>query len=231
MDRPSPQLPPLFHKIFRVAEKGVTSGKRQETDRHIDEKDPPPLILVRQPATERRTDDWRQQGRQAEQRHRHALLLAREGVEEYGLTAGLQTATCQTLNDAEQDQLTKTAGHPTQRGTERKNGNRYEEVVTATQMRAQPAGDRQDDGVGGKVAGENPFAVIDGRRQTASDVAKRHHRDGGVEHLHEGRHHDDGGHQPRVRRCGTSRGRKSRVRHLSGPTELLDGPMVGEEGL
>ena len=67
-------------------------------------------------------------------------------------------------------------------------------------MRAQPAGDRQDDGVGGKVAGENPFAVIDRGRQAAGDVAQRHHRDGGIEHLHERRHHDDGGHQPRVSR-------------------------------
>ena len=117
MERPSPQLRPLFHKIFRVAEKGVTSAKCHETDRHIDQKDPPPLVLVRQPAAQGRTDDWREQGCKAEQCHRHALLLARKGVKEYALTAGLQTTTCQTLNDAEQDQLTKTAGHSTQCGT------------------------------------------------------------------------------------------------------------------
>ena len=204
MERPPPQLRTLFHKIFRVAEKGVTSGKRQKTDRHIDQKDPPPLVLVRQPATQGRTDDRREQGRQAEQRHRHALLFPREGVEQNRLAAGLQTAACQTLDDAEQDQLTETAGHSAQSGTESKNGNRHQKVVAATKMRAQPPGDRQDDGVGGKVAGENPFAVIDRRRQTAGDIAQRHHRDGGVEHLHEGRHHDDGGHQPRVRRHGSS---------------------------
>ena len=89
-------------------------------------------------------------------------------------------------------------------------------------MRAQPPGDRQDDGVSGEVAGENPFAVIDRRRQTAGDITQRHHRDGGVEHLHERRYHDDGGHQPWVRRCRSSCGRKRRVRHLSGPTELWD---------
>ena len=204
MERPPLQLRPLFHEIFRVAEKGVTSAKRQETDWHIDQKDPAPLILVRQPAAQGRTDDRRQQGRQAEQRHRHALLFSREGVQQNGLTAGLQTAPCQTLNDAEQDELTETAGHSTQCGTDRKNGNRHEEVVAATEMRAQPAGDRQDNGVGSKIAGENPFAVIDRRRQTAGDIAQRHHRDGGVEHLHESRHHDDGGHQPRVRRYGRS---------------------------
>jgi hypothetical protein len=231
MERPSPQLRPLFHKIFRVAEKGVTSAKCQKADRHIDQKDPPPLVLVSQPATERRTDDRREQGRQAEQRHRHALLFSRESIQENGLTAGLQTATRQALDDAEQDELTETTGHSTQSGTERKNSDRYEEVIAAAEMRAQPPGDRQDDGVGGKVAGENPFAVIDRCRQTARDIAQRHHRDGGVENLHESRYHNDRGHQPWVRRCGSSCGRKSRVRHLSEPTELWGGRTVGEEGL
>ena len=45
------------------------------------------------------------------------------------------------------------------------------------------------------------------------------------------RNDDDGGDQPRIRPRGSSGGRKSRVRHLSGPTELCDAPTVGEEGL
>ena len=32
-------------------------------------------------------------------------------------------------------------------------------------MRGQPAGDRQDDGVSGKVAGDDPFAIVDCSRQ------------------------------------------------------------------
>jgi hypothetical protein len=131
MEWPSPELRALFHEIFRIAEQGITSSKGQETDRHIDQKDPPPLVLVRQPAAERRTDDRREQGRQAEQRHRHALLFAREGVQQNGLTAWLQAAACQTLKDAEQDELTETAGHSTQSGTDRKNCNRHEEVIAA----------------------------------------------------------------------------------------------------
>src|SRR5271154_1245763 len=129
MERWPLQLRPFFHKIFRVAEKCITSPECQETDRHVDEKDPPPFVLICQPATQGWTDDWRQQSRQAEQRHRHALLFWREGVQQNGLTAGLQTAACQTLNDAEQDELTETAGHSAQRGTKRKNSDRYEEVV------------------------------------------------------------------------------------------------------
>jgi hypothetical protein len=46
MEWPAPQLITLFGKIIRVAEKGVTPGECQETDGHIDKKDPPPLVLV-----------------------------------------------------------------------------------------------------------------------------------------------------------------------------------------
>ena len=82
MERSSPQLHPLFHKILRVAEESdVTGAKRQKADRHVDQKDPPPLILVCQPTAQGRTDDWRKQGGEAEQRHRHALLFSRKGVE------------------------------------------------------------------------------------------------------------------------------------------------------
>ena len=105
-------------KILRVAKHGVAPGKRQKTDRHVDQKDPSPVVRVRYPAAEGRTDDRRDQRRQAEQRHRHALLFPREGVQQHPLAAGLQTAARQTLDDAEQDQLTETAGHSAQRGAE-----------------------------------------------------------------------------------------------------------------
>ena len=40
-------------------------------------------------------------------------------------------------------------------------------------MRRQPAGDRQDDGVSGKVAGDDPFAIVDRSRARRSDDAVR----------------------------------------------------------
>jgi hypothetical protein len=93
-------------------------------------------------------------------------------------------------------------------------------------MRAQPAGDRQDNGVGGKVAGENPLAIIDRSRQATRDIAQRHDRDRGVEHLHERRHNDDHGYQPWVPRHMGSGGRKRRDCHLFVLSGLWGEPVV-----
>ena len=84
-------------------------------------------------------------------------------------------------------------------------------------MSAQPAGNRQDEGIGGKVAGDNPLGVIGGSRQASRDVAQRDQHDGGVEHLHERRHDDDRGDQPRTPRNLGSGGRKRRGCHFFAP--------------
>ena len=116
----------------------------------------------------------------------------------------LKTAAGKTLEHAEQDQLPEPRGHAAQPRGEGEDGDRQQEIVAAPEMRDQPAGDGQDDRVGGKVAGDDPFAVIDRGRQPARDIAQRHDRDRGVEHLHEGRHHDDSGDDPGVcRRAGS----------------------------
>ena len=200
LKRPLPQLAALGDEIVRVAELGIAGGKYQGPDRHVDQEDPSPTVLVRDPSAEGRADHRRDQGGEAKERHRNALLFRGEGVQQHALAGGLQTAAREALDDAEQDQLAEAAGHPAQRGSQGEYGDRQQEVVAPTQMRAQPASDRQNNGVGGKVAGEHPFTVIDRRRQAAGDIPKCDHRDRGIEHLHERRHHDRDGQEPRARR-------------------------------
>ena len=97
-------------------------------------------------------------------------------------------------------------------------------------MSAQPAGNRQDEGVGGKVAGDDPLGVIGGSRQASRDVAQRDQRDGGVEHLHERGHDDYGGDQPRVPRNLGSGGRKRSGCHLFAPDGFAVEPPVCGSG-
>jgi hypothetical protein len=198
------RLPPLLRalgrEIVRVTDYGVAGCRGQKADWDVDVKDPPPRIVIRNPAAEGRPDDRRDQGSQAKQRHRGALLLPREGIEQHFLAARLQPAAREALDHAEQNQLIKARGDPTQPRGYSKYNNRREEVVAAAESVDQPAGDRQDNGVGGEVTGDDPFAVVDRRRQAACDIAQRHHSDSRVEHLHKGRHHHCGGHQPRVHR-------------------------------
>ncbi len=224
------QLAALGDEIVRVAELGITAGKYQDPDGHVDQEDPSPTVLVGDPSPERRADNRRDEGRQAKERHRNALLFPGEGVQQHALAAGLQTAARQALDNAKQDKLTEAAGHPAQCGTEGEYGYRQQEVVSPTQMRAQPAGDRQDNGVGGKVAGENPFTIIDRRRQAAGDIPKCDNRDRGIEHLHERRHHDRGGQEPRAPRSTGCDGCERRIRHLLASGGLWDEPVDCNRG-
>src|SRR6516162_6812130 len=114
MERLLPQLRSLGDKIVRIAKQHIATGERQKTDRHVDQKDPPPRVGVGYPAPQGRTDDWRNQGGEAKQGHRYALLFDREGVEQHPLTARLQTAARQALDHAKQDQLTETSSHSAQ---------------------------------------------------------------------------------------------------------------------
>ena len=61
-----PQLNALSDQIIRVAKRGPTCGERQETDRHVDQEDPPPRTGIRDPAPQGRTDGGRNQRREAE---------------------------------------------------------------------------------------------------------------------------------------------------------------------
>ena len=105
-------------EIIRVAKHDVTGAERCDADRHVDQKAPAPIVSVCEPTAQGRTDDGRYQHGKAEKRHCHALPFPREGVQQYALTAGLQTAARKTLNDAEQDQLAQTAGQSAHEGTE-----------------------------------------------------------------------------------------------------------------
>jgi hypothetical protein len=230
VERLLPQLRTLGDEIVWLAKQEITSGECQETDRHVDPKDPAPRVGVRYPAAQRRTDDRRNQGSETEQGHRHALFFGRESVEQHPLTTRLQTAARQALDHSKQDELTESTGEAAQQGAKCEYRDRREKVVAATEMRAQPTRNRQDDGIGGKVTGDNPLAVIGRRRQSARDIAQRDQRDRGIEHLHEGRHHDDGRHQPRVRSNTRPGRRERRDCHLLAPGELPVEPPVCASG-
>ncbi len=99
-------------------------------------------------------------------------------------------------------------GHPAQRRRQREDRDREQEIVSPAEPRREPAGDRQDDGVGGQVAGDDPLAVGGGSRQPAGDVAQGDIGDRRVQHLHEGRDHHRDGDQPRIDRPIGQRNRR-----------------------
>ena len=188
----------LGFEISGIVEQEVARHERQRADRQIDIEDPAPVVIIREVAAQRRPDDRREQGGDAEHRHGRSLLLPREGIQQDALAAGLQSAAGQPLQHAEQDQLIQAGRHAAQTRAERENADRQHKVVAATEAGGKPAADRQDGGVGRQVTGDHPLAVDDGRRQAAGDIPQRDVGDRRVQHFHEGGHHHDRGHHPRV---------------------------------
>ena len=57
----------------------------------------------------------------------------------------------------------------------------------------EPAGERQNDGVGDEIGSERPGGFVDRNGEAAGNVGERDVYDGGVQHFHEGaEHHGDG---------------------------------------
>jgi hypothetical protein len=61
-----------------------------------------------------------------------------------------------------------------------------------------PAGDRQDDGIGGEIAGYDPLAIGNRRGKPGGDVAQGDIGDRGIQDFHEGGHYDGERGEPRI---------------------------------
>ena len=103
---------------------------------------------------------------------------------------------------------------PQSTGADGEDGDREQEIVAPSQMRGEPAGDRQDDGVSGEITGNNPFAIGNGCGKPAGNVAQRHIGNRGIEHLHKSRHYHGERDEPRVEdsRAGGRKGCRERRR-------------------
>ncbi len=102
---------------------------------------------------------------------------------------------------------------PAQKGSSGEQADRQHVEPLAADDVAEPAADRQDDGVGDQIAGEDPGGLVIARPQRSRDIQQRDIGDRGVEHRHERRDRQDDRDEPRVVRA---RGRAARVPTLFG---------------
>ncbi len=198
-----------MRKIGWIGHHCVAHRQREQADRDVEVKYPPPAVVIGDVAAECRADDRRQERGDAENRLRGALLFDGERIEQDALARGLQAAAGQALQHAGGDQHVEAGGHAAQGGGQREHGDRQQEVIAAAQPHGQPAGNRQHDGVRGQVTSDDPFAIGGRGREAARHVAQRDVGDRRVEHFHEGRNHDRRRHQP-GRNAGPAEGRRER---------------------
>ena len=96
-----PQLLALSDEIVRISKEEVTTDERQDPDGHVDQKAPAPIVGVRYPTAQGRTDDMGAISTAEPNIVMATPCLSRgKASSEYPLTAGLQTAARETLDDA-----------------------------------------------------------------------------------------------------------------------------------
>ena len=74
--------------------------EREQTDGNVDEEDPAPSVVIRDPAAEDRADGGRGDDGDGVEREGGSALRGWEGVDEDGLLDGSQAASADSLQDA-----------------------------------------------------------------------------------------------------------------------------------
>ena len=199
-------------QCLRLHDEQLHQTQRQQPDRQIDQEAPVPRQIVGQPAAECRADRRRRDNRQSIQRECLCPLLDRKCVGEDRLLGRCHAATTNALDDTRNQHHAERGGHRTHhRGTGEDSDASHVEALAADHV-GQPAADRQHDGVGNQIAGDDPGALVEAGCQTAGDVAQRDIYDRDVEHLHEGRDRDDHRDQPGTAIAGSG-ARQARIGH------------------
>ena len=191
---------------WRVVDDAVHQEQRQDAHGKIDEEDPPPGVVVGDPAAECGADGGRDDDRDCVERKGEATLFGREAVGEDRLGKGLKTTATGALQDAEDDDGAEAGGNAAQQGADGEDGKAHHEEALAAQHVGEPSADGEDDGVRDQVRSENPGALVGAGAQVAADVGKRDVGYAGVEDFHEGGARDNNSYQPGIElglpRCG-----------------------------
>ena len=164
------QLPSLVLRAGGLVDQRAHEEQRNQPHRHVDQKYPVPGIVVGDPAAERRSDHRRDHDRDAVDRKGLAALFRRKRVGKDRLLAGGHAAAAEPLQDAEQHQRLQIPGEAAQQRGERKGRDADHVEALAADHRRQPARDRQHDGVGDEIAGDDVSAFVDPDRESAGDI-------------------------------------------------------------
>jgi hypothetical protein len=196
----------LVFQDLRFHHQPLDQEQGQHANREVDQKDPVPGEVVRQPAAQDRTDGGGADDRQAVERKGLGPLFRGKRVSEHGLLGRCHPASADALDDAGDQHHGQRGGH---RAHQRRQGEQRDTAhvkALAAQHVGKPAADRQDDSVGDEVAGEDPGRFVLVRGEAASDMTQGNVGDGGVQDLHERGDGDDDGDQPGVAVSGGGAG-------------------------
>ncbi len=184
--------------------------RSEDAQRHVDQEDPFPAVVVGDPATEDRPADRRHHRDHRQQRQRLPAFLARIDRDQQRLRDRVHRAGHEALQRTRQHQHAHALRQAAQQRGDDEGQRGPDEQLAFAEAAAEPAGQRQRDGRADRERGDHPGRLLRAGPQVAGDGRQRNVGDGGVEHLHERRHrqaHGAQGHAGRQEPGGRTRRR------------------------
>ena len=175
------------------------SGGKQANG-HVDEEDPRPAVTVGDPAPQDRPGNGRHHRYHRQQRQGHPPLGRGVDGNQQGLGHRVQRPGDHALQYAETDQLGHRLGDTAQERRQHEQQRGPDEQFHFAKPPAEPASQRQGDGIAHRERGNDPGALLVTHPQVAGNGRQCHVGDGGVEHLHERRQRQPDGGQQQARR-------------------------------
>ena len=167
----------------------------QRAKRQVDEEHPAPVIDLREIAPERRPQNGPDHDSHAPDRHGGAALFGGVEIHDGGLRERHERGAKNALQEPEGHHLRQGLRHAAQHGGEGEAQQAGDEEILAAETPCKPAHRRGHDGGGDDIGGEHPGDLVRRRQQGALHIGERHIGDGGVQRLHQRRHHGADGDQ------------------------------------
>jgi hypothetical protein len=165
----------------------------EQADGNVDKEDPTPVVVVGDPAAERRADGRGHDHGHAENGEGLTTLFGREGIGQDGLLAGAHAASASALQDTEEDEHGQCGRESTQARRDGEHHDAGHVETFASNDRSEPARHGQHNGVRDQVTGEDPGGFVGAGAEASRDVPQGNVGDGGVQNLHErGQRHREG---------------------------------------
>src|SRR5260370_19840077 len=183
-----PILSRRFHfarKLRRILQQPAGQNQRNNPNRNIDEENPPPAPVVRDPSAQRRPNRRRRHNRHAVQRERRRPLRRRERVHQNRLLHRCQSSAAYSLQNAEKDQHPQARRKSTKQRTDRKQRHANHAVPLPSENPPQPRRKRQHHRVRNQVARQHPSALVRAHRHPTRDMRHQHVGNPLVTHPHD----------------------------------------------
>ncbi len=174
--------------------------ERQQADGNIDEEDPAPTVVIRNPTAEHRPDRrgrYQHNGVESEGR---STLGRRKGIHQNGLRYGGEASTGDALEDAADQHYLQGGRDAAEKRHGCEENYARQIVVFASKGPAQPGAHGQDHCIRDQVGGQDPRHFIVAATEATADIRERNIGDRSVEQLHEGGNRNRHGDNPRVDR-------------------------------